>query len=457
MAHTLIDEVSALAALLDSLTGLRHSPPSLFIDLEGDNLSRHGTISILQLYVQPQNHVHLIDVHKLGADAFNVAGSNGQTLKSVLQSPSISKVFFDVRNDSDALYSLFDVRLDNVDDLQLMELATRGFAKKHVNGLKKCIERDAIMAVNEKQKWVETKEKGHVLFDPKSGGSFAVFNKRPLSQIVQSYCVQDVLHLPGLWNLYSGKMSYKTWTSVRDASQARIQESQGLHFNGQGQYMALSPWPGWPTSKGPKHASTLNAHSTMNRANAPQISHRSSPLLAKSPPNETGLGEESTETQDSSEEPIFNTQTSRADHADDAPLHLDMANLNLTTVPNSGTPLDMNDRRGSKFSRTLSEVEIPEKGKIGNPTSGNASPSVEAVNVKDSTMEDDKKVRVATAELDAVIGIGVGSRFGYGRSSDFYDDDDGDAFYNSFDNSESPTDFTACSADDCGYCGHCSY
>ncbi len=36
MAYTLVDELSALVSLLESLDSLPHSPPSLFVDLEGE-------------------------------------------------------------------------------------------------------------------------------------------------------------------------------------------------------------------------------------------------------------------------------------------------------------------------------------------------------------------------------------------------------------------------------------
>lgn len=96
------------------------------------------------------------------------------------------------------------------------------FAKKHVNGLKKCVERDAVMTGPEKQKWIKMKDEGHFLFDPKAGGSYAVSNERPLSDTVQKYCIQDVLHLPGLWRIYSVRLSPKTRSKVYDATQARI-------------------------------------------------------------------------------------------------------------------------------------------------------------------------------------------------------------------------------------------
>ena len=69
--------------------------------------------------------------------------TNGQTLRDILETSAIPKVVFDVRNDSEALYSHFNIRLTSVHDIQLMELATRMLSKKCVNGLSKCIKRDA--------------------------------------------------------------------------------------------------------------------------------------------------------------------------------------------------------------------------------------------------------------------------------------------------------------------------
>lgn len=170
MAFTFIESYSSLADLLDSLNDLATSPPSLYLDLEGNNLSRYGSVSIVQLFVQPRQQVYLIDTCTLGSHAFTTAGSSGKTLKLVLESTAIPKVFFDVRNDSDALFSHFGIRLSNVEDLQLMESATRTSAGKCLSGLAKCIERDATMSHTLKQQWKTTKEQGPNLFDPGHSG-----------------------------------------------------------------------------------------------------------------------------------------------------------------------------------------------------------------------------------------------------------------------------------------------
>ena len=103
--------------------------PTMYIDLEGVDLCREGSISILTLLINTSiPKVYLIDVHRLGAQAFNTTNTTSiekKTLKDILQDKHILKVFFDVRNDSDALFAHFGVALQGVEDIQLIESATR--------------------------------------------------------------------------------------------------------------------------------------------------------------------------------------------------------------------------------------------------------------------------------------------------------------------------------------------
>ncbi|KAK4245446.1 ribonuclease H-like domain-containing protein [Corynascus novoguineensis] len=217
----LIDTATAMSSLVDILDGQPTTPPSLYIDLEGVKLSRHGTISLLQIYVLPRRQAYLIDIHILGEKTFSTSSlTTGRTFKDILESSTIPKVFFDVRRDSDALYSHFQVRLAGVQDLQLMELATRSFPRRVVCGL------------------------ARRLFAPQHGGNYQVFNERPLPEEIRQYCVQDVQVLPRLWAYYYGKLT-KAWEErVRDASRDRVALSQTPDFNGEGQHMALAP-DGW--------------------------------------------------------------------------------------------------------------------------------------------------------------------------------------------------------------------
>jgi hypothetical protein len=86
IASDVIDTCTAVADLIDTLTDLPTSTPSLYVDVEGVHLSRHGSISILQLLVSPDKRTYLIDVYTLGDKAFSTAGATGQTLKGILES-----------------------------------------------------------------------------------------------------------------------------------------------------------------------------------------------------------------------------------------------------------------------------------------------------------------------------------------------------------------------------------
>jgi exonuclease 3'-5' domain-containing protein 1 len=244
MASDLVDTCTAVAELIDALVNLPTSPPSLYIDVEGVNLSRHGSISILQLLVSPDNQTYLIDIHTLGDKAFSTAGATGQTLKGILESDSIPKVFFDVRCDSDVLFRQFRINLAGIHDIQLMELATRNSSKRFINGLSKCIDRDLSLTTREKQAWEGVKEKGRSLFAPERGGSYEVFNARPLSNDMLLYCIQDVQFMPELWRHYDSRMTPDWAEKVQKATKERVDLSQTATFNGDGRHMARGPL-GW--------------------------------------------------------------------------------------------------------------------------------------------------------------------------------------------------------------------
>jgi exonuclease 3'-5' domain-containing protein 1 len=243
-----VDCDSALSDMVDTLADLPVAPPSIYVDLEGINLSRQGTVSILQLYVLPKDYTYLIDVHQLQHSAFSTTGKKSdKCLKAILEAKDIPKVFFDVRNDSDALFHHFQISLSGVEDIQLMELATRTFPRKCVNGLQRCIENDAVMTAAEKSAWLAAKERGMKLFAPEKGGRYEVFNERPLAKEIIQYCVQDVQFLPRLWSRYQKRLSASWAKKVQVATEERVSLSQSKHYKGHGKHKALAP-AGWYTA-----------------------------------------------------------------------------------------------------------------------------------------------------------------------------------------------------------------
>ncbi|KAK5989215.1 Succinate dehydrogenase assembly factor 4 [Cladobotryum mycophilum] len=199
--------------------------PPLYIDVEGERLGRDGHVSLLTALVYPGQGlgcVHIIDIYTLGSAAFHAVGTCGKSLKDILESPQILKAFFDVRNDSDALYSHFGIKLRGVWDIQLMESANRRNtrARRLVSGL---------------SRWSRDME-------TRKGGSYSAFNTRPLSDEIMAYCASDVQYLPLLFRKY--RLGTVRWRKlVAEASQNRILASQKAGFQPHGgMEKALSPW-----------------------------------------------------------------------------------------------------------------------------------------------------------------------------------------------------------------------
>lgn len=238
----LVDSPSSLVSLLNDLEDQPTSPPSFYLDIEGIRLSRHGSISIIQLFHLPHDSIFLIDVYILREAAFDTANQSGTTLRSILESPTIPKVFFDVRNDADALYAHFKVSLQNVHDVQLLEVATRSRSKDRVSGLGSCIKYGAGLSVEAQRKWKATKERGMALFSEEDGGSYEVFNVRPMLQDIIDYCVQDTVHLPTLWRVYSRKVSKHWLQKVQEETRYRVLMSQTDSYEPTGGHKVWSPW-----------------------------------------------------------------------------------------------------------------------------------------------------------------------------------------------------------------------
>jgi exonuclease 3'-5' domain-containing protein 1 len=214
--------------------------------LEGVKLGRHGSISIISLYVLPRKKIYLIDIHRLGKTAFSTINSSATSLKTILESPTIPKTIFDIRNDSDALFSHYEISVDGIKDLQLMELATRKGSKDFVAGLAKCIEKDSPVSTAAKAEWQRTKEGASRLYDPKKGGRYEIFNERPMRSEIVQYCARDVALLPGLYNVYNAKLRLpgeNFWqVQVREATKDRIKLSQSPGYDRQAETKVCGPW-----------------------------------------------------------------------------------------------------------------------------------------------------------------------------------------------------------------------
>ncbi|GAB1319889.1 hypothetical protein MFIFM68171_10099 [Madurella fahalii] len=267
---TVISTIPALQAFLSSITPTTH----LYLDLEGSNLCRHGTISIITVLLHPQNITYLIDVFVLGPQAFTTpaasastsaspgtAAGEAVTLKSVLQSAAVSKSLWDLRNDADALWSLYGVALAGAVDVQLLECASRPEAqsKRFVRGLDRCVQHDLAGAVGwaERSAWAETKRAVRDEMDRGGGGGGGgggaagggggdVFAVRPIPERTARYCVGDVMYLRELERVYRARLARplgRIWLDRAVAeSGKRLAEAMAEEYQPYGKDKAFSPW-----------------------------------------------------------------------------------------------------------------------------------------------------------------------------------------------------------------------
>ncbi|THZ14826.1 hypothetical protein D6C91_07107 [Aureobasidium pullulans] len=243
MSTILIDSEEGVRHLIEEIESSSLQPPFLFMDLEGIYLGRLGSIAILQLLVPPSPIVRLLDVHVLQKSAFETKSSTGTTFKDILESDRYPKAFFDLRNDSDALYSHFGIRLQSIIDIQLLEFGTRVVPGRFLKSLAKSIEEDSGINYYEVKERQAAKEAGYMLFDPLKGGSYDVFNHRPLDEAIVDYCSRDVQLLPALLQAYARRL--RGWENLainlQSEAEKRVSLSQSATYNGKGQHMAQGP------------------------------------------------------------------------------------------------------------------------------------------------------------------------------------------------------------------------
>lgn len=120
---------------------------------------------------------------------------------------------------------------------------------------------DLGLAKEEKKRVEAVKTKGIQLFSPERGGSYEVFNERPIKEEIVDYCVQDVAYLPKLLDKYNGKLgnavcldatnsislsatgSQNIWAyRVIEASVERVALSQRANFDNKKMDMKKGPF-----------------------------------------------------------------------------------------------------------------------------------------------------------------------------------------------------------------------
>jgi exonuclease 3'-5' domain-containing protein 1 len=132
--------------------------------------------------------------------------------------------------------------LANTYDLQLLDVAnrlSRNVQTRYLSGLTKCIE----LYVAPPNAWKEVKEAGNRLFSPEKGGSYTIFERRPLDPRILAYCAQDVALMFQLEAAMKKTMDKpEGWEKkILLGSANRVAESKSSYYSGQGRHRAIAP------------------------------------------------------------------------------------------------------------------------------------------------------------------------------------------------------------------------
>jgi exonuclease 3'-5' domain-containing protein 1 len=169
------------------LIALPTDGPNIGADFEGEDLRRDRELDLVLLHDYVVDQTYILDVYHLQSAAFDTSGTDEKsTLRSILQSDKILKLFRDVREESDAIYHHFKVKLDGVLEVWLfmMTANSQGWysATRYRPGLYKTILNGVDMDVDTKNKWIAAKNNGKALWNPDQDGSFDRFTDHKCSQ-----------------------------------------------------------------------------------------------------------------------------------------------------------------------------------------------------------------------------------------------------------------------------------
>ena len=200
--YRLVDDEATLKETLSELKGKLERNTILAVDCEGVSLSRKGELTIIT--VATEEKAYIFDVLKLGQAVFT--GGLGE----ILEDKSRKKMMFDCRQDSDALWYQFNVKLTGVLDLQLLEIiyrretatASRPYSTKYARRSQRTDEVENIFGF---ARCLELYVQDQDLIRRKNTGSRLLkyddqmWKKRPLQDRLLEYCAVDTM---GMFKLY---------------------------------------------------------------------------------------------------------------------------------------------------------------------------------------------------------------------------------------------------------------
>lgn len=206
----------------------------LFIHTEGKN----GKLSILTIFDPSRNKVWLIEVKRLGKEGFHFKPTaTGKSLQSILEDAHITKYLWDVRNDAKALWTQLQIKLAGAIDIQLLENASRKTNKTLLHELDNAIQEDGKFTPQQRERWSHGKKEINSLKVDD------VFSQRLLDPKTIRYCVNNVVFLPKLKELYLGRITHEWKGKAVAESEKRLEQACSAQAETTESERNRGPWP----------------------------------------------------------------------------------------------------------------------------------------------------------------------------------------------------------------------
>ncbi|KAF5674710.1 hypothetical protein FCIRC_7662 [Fusarium circinatum] len=246
-----INTIQGVTSLADGIAVLNASPksevPLLYVDIEPKSLGANGELNLLTIILchgpEYRCRHYLVDVNRLANQAFSTRGYHGASLRSILDSDSYQKVFFDVRYGSYILYTQYGIKLQGVRDLQLMENAYSSL--KHytpqLEPFEALIEK-LLGDGRSRKRWFIHKFNGEWLDKYGAGAPHAAFQARPVMENIGLYCFRNARFMPELYLKLSRVGILGMVDMVAQESKNRVDESQRDGYNPPANGGFSNPW-----------------------------------------------------------------------------------------------------------------------------------------------------------------------------------------------------------------------
>src|SRR3990167_5566491 len=185
------------------------SKEPLFCDFECIKLGKYGELCLGQFATR--KHTFLIDFMQLRQNVTAIEYEN-ISIKTLLEAPDIIKVIFDPRRDSMALFFQYNIAMQGVICLQLLDVACRrkrGHEVPYVRGLAKMLPPS--------DQSIKQAGKNMFLNNP------YVWKERPLPDLLIKYSTLDVEELIPLYDKFKNQLNLYWINLVINASKERVE------------------------------------------------------------------------------------------------------------------------------------------------------------------------------------------------------------------------------------------